>query len=262
MNTDVVCLNNVSCQVGHRYLLQNISFGLPVGSNCLILGENGSGKTTLLSVISGMKNYSTGNVEVFGHAQVEASIIEMRKKIGFVSTSFFDRYYHKESVLNIILAGKCGTFGIDKTIGYCDIVEAKKILEALNLIHVMDYPFSYLSKGERQNTLLARALLQHPNLFLMDEPMSGLDILNVKKVKKIIKSLGDDKNTSMLYVTHHIDEISLELFDYLMLLRHGRIYRYGKIEDLLNRDILSKFFGYDVILVNGEDGYYSLKVVE
>ncbi|MEE0434522.1 MAG: ATP-binding cassette domain-containing protein [Peptococcaceae bacterium] len=262
MSTGVVCLKNVSCQVGHRYLLQNINFDLQAGSNCLILGENGSGKTTLLSVISGMKHCSAGSVEVFGQAQVETSIIEMRKKIGFVSTSFYDRYYHKESVLNIVLSGKCGTFGIDKNIDYCDVVEAKAILKALNLIDVIDYPFSYLSKGERQNTLLARALLQHPNLFLMDEPMSGLDILNVKKVKKLVKSLAKNKDISMLYVTHHIEEISIECFDYLMLLRRGRIYRYGKIEDLLNQDILSEFFGYDVMLVNGKDGYCSLKVVE
>ena len=262
MSQDVISLKKVACQAGHRYLLSDINLNIQQGQDMIILGENGSGKTTLLSIIAGMKRYSQGSVSLFGQSLAENNVIELRKQVGFVSTSFFDRYYKPESVLNIVLSGKCGTFGIDHTVKEEDIVEAKALLRGLNLIHRMDYPFSFLSKGERQNVLLARALLQRPKILLLDEPMSGLDVLNRKKVMGLLSKLANRDDITMLYVTHRLDEISDELFEHALLLRFGRIYQQGSTKDILQDDVMSGFFRHKVSVSRDADGYYGMKVVD
>ena len=115
-------MKGVSCKAGYRYLLRDINWEVGRGEHWVVFGVNGSGKTTLLSIIAGFKHFTDGTVKVFGQEFSNDNILAIRERIGWVSSSFFDKYYSKESALNIVLSGKHGTLGLDEDITLEDAV--------------------------------------------------------------------------------------------------------------------------------------------
>lgn len=260
MSDSIIQMQQLCCQSGYRYLLQDIDWEVKTGEHWVIIGENGSGKTTLLSVAAGFKQQTAGSIQVFGHSFNADHTITLRKEIGFVSNSFFDKYYAEEAVSRIIMSGKCGTFGIDETVDLVDIRQVKQLLTEMRLLDKLDYPFSFLSKGERQNILIARALLAKPTLYLLDEPMTGLDAVNKKSMMGLVERLASEPDLTLCYVTHHLDEISPDVFTHCLLLRKGRIFAAGQTIDLLTSERMSEFFRHSVTLCRSADGYYDMKV--
>ena len=102
--TPIIKTEHLSCKMGHSYLLKDISWQVQAGENWVVYGLNGSGKTTLLSILAGYKGYSEGQLQIFGQTYTNENVLTLRKKIGWVSGSFFDKHYTKESVLDIILS--------------------------------------------------------------------------------------------------------------------------------------------------------------
>lgn len=254
----IIELNKVGYKTGYQYLLQDISWTVGAGEHWVVFGMNGSGKTTLLSIITGFKHYTEGNMKVFNSEVSNENILAIRKKIGWVSASFFDKYYSKESALHIVLSGKSGSFGLDHFITLQDVCYAKELLEELQLGDYINHSFDMLSKGQRQNVLIARALFADPEVLILDEPCTGLDIYNRSYLFHTIEVLSKRKKMTILYVTHYVEEI-LPMFDNALLLRNGRIFAKGKTEELLSNDTMKLFLGYDVE-VRKINGVYNLYV--
>jgi iron complex transport system ATP-binding protein len=152
---------------------------------------NGSGKTTLLSILAGFKHKSGGTVRLFGQEFTEENILEIRKRIGWISASFLDQIYKNESVINIVLSGKFGTAGLDTGLTDNDYKLAAVLLKDLGIAEKAELPFKFLSKGERQNVLIARAFMGQPSVLLLDEPCSGLDIVAREKFLQTVMKLAD-----------------------------------------------------------------------
>ena len=258
MTAPIIELNKVSYKTGYRYLLQDISWTVEPGEHWVVFGMNGSGKTTLLSIITGFKHYTEGNMRIFGENLTNDTILAARKKIGWVSASFFDKYYSKESALHIVLSGKSGALGLDDTITLQDVSYAKELLEELQLGDRMNHTFDMLSKGQRQNVLIARALFADPEILILDEPCTGLDIYNRSYLFRTIEALSKRKKLTILYVTHYVEEI-LPMFDKTLLLRSGHIFAQGQTEELLNSETMKSFLGYDVD-IQKVNGAYNLHV--
>lgn len=235
----IVDVKALSYQVGSRYLLKDIHWQVDQGENWLLFGLNGCGKTTLLSIIAGYRGFLQGEVAVFGQAKPD---LRERRRIAFVSSSFFDKLYRQEAVLDIVLSGKFGTLGIDYRIEDRDILKAKQLLSAFHVGQMVNKPYHQLSKGERQNVLLARAMMGDPSLFILDEPCSGLDIAARAEVLAGISRLTQDRAKTVVYVTHYADEI-LEGFEQTLLMKNGRISHQGATKALLTAPILSAFMG-------------------
>lgn len=176
MDDLVIDTENLSLKAGYRYLLNDINWQVKRGEHWLVFGMNGCGKTTLLSILAGFKQPTRGNVRVLGEAYTADNILEMRKKIGWVSSSFFDQIYSREAALDVVLSGKFGTVGLGMNICDTDIKKAKLLLKELHLEGKIYRPFHLMSKGERQNVLIARALIGNPEILMLDEPCTGLDI--------------------------------------------------------------------------------------
>ena len=128
MNEVLIDAKHLCCKSGKRYLLNNIDWTVNKGEHWAVFGLNGCGKTTLLSIIAGFRKYTSGKIELFGESISAENILDNRKKIGWVSSSFFDSYYKNESSLNIILAGKTGTLGLDDSINENDVQTVKGML--------------------------------------------------------------------------------------------------------------------------------------
>ena len=239
----IIEVKNLCCKSGYRYLLHNINWEVQKGDHWIVFGMNGCGKTTLLRIIAGYNDFTSGSVKVFGESYTDENILNHRKKIGWVSSSFFDKYLSWESALNIVLSGLTGTLSIDFNISDADVKKAKQLLKELRLGDKINQPFCLMSKGERQCVLIARALISSPELLILDEPGTGLDIYAREYVLKTVEDLALNTGMTLIYVTHYAEEI-LPMFDKTMLMRDGRIYAQGNTEALLNSELFTDYLRY------------------
>ena len=100
----VIEVQKLACKIGHNYLLNNINWEVERGERWAVYGMNGCGKTTLLSIIAGFKHYTAGTLKVFGEEYTNENTLNIRKKIGFISSSFFDKKYIAKDIKSSIIA--------------------------------------------------------------------------------------------------------------------------------------------------------------
>ena len=259
MSEYIVETKHLNCKVGQKYLLQDITWRVQKGERWVVFGMNGCGKTTLLSIIAGFRQFTSGEVSVFGSPISDENILDIRRKIGWVSASYFDKYYTKESVMDIVLSGKYGTLGLNGEITLADRKLARTLLLELGLTRQIDYTFEMLSKGERQNVLIARALFSNPEILVLDEPCTGLDIYNREYLFQTIEKLAEKQNLTIIYVTHYVDEIK-PVFSKCLLLKQGRVFAQGDTAELFRDTQISDFLNQPVCLTRDETDTMHIKV--
>lgn len=242
---NIVQLTGLGYKTGNHYILKDIDWEIKQGEHWVVFGMNGSGKTTLLSIIAGYLGYTHGELSVFNQQYQDDTILPIRQRIGWVSASYFDKCLSKETVLDIVLAGKSATLGIDDDITDQDVLRAKALLTELRLKSKINYPFDFLSKGERQLVLIARALMCNPEILILDEPCTGLDIFSREYLLTAIRDLAQNTNITIIFVTHYTEEI-MDVFQNCLLLKSGKIYAKDKTENIFNSQFLSEFLNYPV----------------
>ena len=258
MSAMIEC-TDLACQSGRRYLLNQINWRVEKGDHWILFGLNGCGKTTLLSILAGFKGQTKGHLTVFGQTYNEDNIFELRRKIGWVSSSFFDKYLSWESALSIVLSGVSGTLGMRGNITDGDVKRAIALLRQLRLGQKIDQPFAFMSKGERQCVLIARALISQPEILILDEPGTGLDIYARQYILSAVDDLARQTEMTIIYVTHYVEEI-LPSFDKTLLMKEGRIYRQGKTAELFTDDVFSDFLNYPVHVQRDQTGHLYSKL--
>jgi iron complex transport system ATP-binding protein len=228
-------------------ILDGVNFVVNSGERWVLLGQNGSGKTTLLSVAGMRLLPSTGTVVVLGERAGRTDTRELRRRIAFVSQSLLRQLRVTMKTLEAVLAGKHAaleTWWHDYEPE--DYERALELLELAGLGAHRDRAFGLLSEGERQQVLLARALMAEPELLLLDEPAAGLDLAARERLVGRLTALAEDKSTpAMVLVTHHTEEIPPGM-THAALLRNGRVLCAGEVSETLNDVALSECFGVKV----------------
>lgn len=251
----IINVENLTCLVGNNAILSNINWNIKKGDHWVVFGLNGSGKTTLLSILAGYRGYTSGSVTVFGTPYTKQNILEKRKRIGWISSSFYDKYYTKESILQIVLAGVTGKLGVNGSITNADVKKAKYLLTELGLAEKMNRTFDLLSKGERQSVLIARELMTNPEILILDEPGTGLDIYARERMLSLVRTLSQNPDITIIYVTHYTEEI-LDIFDQCLLLKNGRVYAKGKTTELFQEETVSEFLDAPAQIKIVDGSYY------
>lgn len=180
--------------------------------------------------------------------------LDLRKRIGWVSSSFFDRYYHNETAINIVLSGLFGTLGVSGIVSDADMKKALNLMEELHLKKKEDRVFATMSKGERQSVMIARALISNPEILILDEPGNGLDVLARERMLETVTRLSKERNITVLYVTHYVEEI-LPIFENALMLKEGRIDIMGKTREIITTEHLSEYFSHDIEILRNEERY-------
>jgi iron complex transport system ATP-binding protein len=242
----VIDIKNVFLIRGRRSILRDINWEVNSGEHWAVIGLNGSGKTTLLNTITGYLWASKGEISVLGKQFGRYDIRELRKKIGWVSSSLQEKFYANETSEEIVLSGKYATIGLYEKPKPKDVRRARLLLKQFESGHIARQQYWTLSQGEKQKVLIARALISAPRLLIMDEPCAGLDIFAREHLLSLIENIGKQAHApTLLYVTHRIEEIS-PVFTHTLLLRHGEVHSKGRTGQVLTGKNLSDFFGVSV----------------
>ncbi len=238
----IISMKNVSLKKDETLILKNINWEVKQKENWILLGLNGSGKTSLLNIINGYYFPYKGEVTVLGKEFGKYDLRELRKSIGWVSSSLQESLYLNESALEIVLSGKFASIGLYDRTDENDEEFAINILKQFRIEHFSNRIYATLSQGEKQKVILARALMSSPKLLILDEPCTGLDVFSRESFLSLVDQLGNSENSpNLLYVSHHIEEI-LPVFQNALLLKKGEIHSSGKISGTLTEKNLTDFF--------------------
>lgn len=240
--SNIIEMNGVYWKREQNELLQDINWKVRKGQHWALLGLNGSGKTTLLNMINGYIWPTKGTVTVLGHRFGEVDLRELRRSVGWVSSSLQEKLYGTDRTQHVVISGKYATIGLYEKLLEEDEARARELMEALGCAKLWGREYRTCSQGEKQKLLIARALMAEPELLILDEPCNGLDLFSREKLLESIHSLTLQESTpTLLFVTHHTEEI-LPVFSHTLLLRGGRVVEAGKTTELMNKDTLSRFF--------------------
>jgi iron complex transport system ATP-binding protein len=235
-------MKDVSWRRNGTMILQNINWSVRPGENWAIIGLNGSGKTSLLNMISGYAFPSKGKVEVLGQRFGACDLRELRKSIGWVSSSLQENLHAGDTAVEIVLSGKFASIGLYDKVTNRDFTRAAELLKQFGCADFLKRRYSTLSQGEKQKILLARSLMSSPKLLILDEPCTGLDLFARESFLSLIEQIGVGEDApTLLYVSHHIGEI-LQVFTHTLLLRDGIIHSSGKTKEILTESNLIDFF--------------------
>lgn len=235
-------IQNVSWKRDGKYILRNINWRVEAGDHWAVVGLNGSGKTSLLAIVSGYIFPSEGKVSVLGSSFGSCDLRELRKSIGWVSASLQDSLLVDEKAGDIVLSGRYASIGLYETPSRGDMRRAAELMEQFGCMGFAKRPYATLSQGEKQRVMLARSLMNFPKLLVLDEPCTGLDIFARERFLAALGAIAKSRKApTMLYVSHHVEEI-LPVFSNTLLLRNGRVHSSGKTKSVLNKSNLTDFF--------------------
>lgn len=254
-------MKDVSLIRNQNKILSNVHWEVKQGEHWGILGLNGSGKTSLLNIVNGYHFPTTGEVSVLGNLFGKTNLPELRKKIGFVSSAIdrFSNIVNQETVERVVISGKFASFGIYETIEDEDWGKADYLLKSLRLSYLQNKPFHLLSQGEQRRVLIARALMNDPDMLILDEPCSGLDILSREQLLTMLHGIVKS-NCHILYVTHHIEEL-VQAISHVLLIKDGEVIAAGPKSEVITDQLLSKTFNVPV-KVQWENNRPSLSIIE
>ncbi|MCU6322902.1 MULTISPECIES: molybdate ABC transporter ATP-binding protein ModF [Enterobacter] len=212
-----------------RPILNRLSWTVNPGEHWQIVGPNGAGKSTLLSLITGdhPQGYSN-DLMLFGRRRGSGETIwDIKKHIGYVSSSLHLDYRVSTTVRNVILSGYFDSIGIYQAVSDKQHKLAQQWLDILGMDNrVADAPFHSLSWGQQRLALIVRALVKHPTLLILDEPLQGLDPLNRQLIRRFVDVLISEGETQLLFVSHHAEDAPSCITHRLEFVPDGEHYRY------------------------------------
>ncbi len=203
----LIKMNSVSVSYDERPIIDSLSWTIKQGEFWQLIGPNGSGKSTLLSLITGENTKGYGqDIELFGRKKGSGeSIWEIKKKIGSFSTSMTDLFNRNTTLEEMILSGFFDSIGLYRQPTTLQRKIVAQWLDVIEMTPLKKKIFNRLSIGQQRLALITRAVLKHPPLLILDEPLEGLDDHNVALVIQLINTIKKETNITILFVSHRME---------------------------------------------------------
>ena len=241
-------IRGLTVRRGRITLLDNVGWRVARGEHWAILGPNGGGKTSLLRTLTGYLAPSAGEINLLGRRHGESDWRELRLSIGLVSGALHASIPPAEPAIETVISGKFAQLDLWAKTTRADRAAALRWLRLMGVAALAERPWLYLSQGERQRVLIARALMARPRLLLLDEPCAGLDPVAREEFLRRVEALARRRIApGIVLVTHHVEEIT-PAFTHALLLRAGRVVAAGPRRTALNARTLSAAVGARVRL--------------
>ncbi len=230
--TACITAEGLTVGFGKTLALHDLSFAVQRATSVALVGANGSGKTTLLNTIAGLVQPTSGSMTVNCHSQ----------------PAFVLQHHHNDrwlplTVTEVLTMGRYRDRGLLGRLGVKDRAAIDEAAEELEVSNLMSRQFGDLSGGQRQRVLVAQALAQQPEVLLMDEPISGLDLPSQQKILDLIDGAAVSKRT-IVVSTHHLNEA--RHCDQVMLLSNSLV-AFGTPDKVLSASRLRQAFGSRVL---------------
>ncbi len=241
---DNICpllVRDVTVAYHRKPVLWNVSLDIPIGSLVGLVGPNGAGKSTLLKTIVDMVPRISGEVTVFGK-----SYKRIRSRVAYVPQRETVDWDFPATALDVVLMGTYGQLGWFRRVGHAERKLAIEALRKMEIDHLATRQISQLSGGQQQRTFLARALVQHADLYLMDEPFAAVDASTERAIVVLLRELQQQHKT--ILVVHHDLHTVPSYFDYIVLL-NMRLVAAGPTREVFTEDNLQKTYGGKLTLL-------------
>ncbi|MEM9752641.1 MAG: ATP-binding cassette domain-containing protein [Planctomycetota bacterium] len=253
---EAFALDDVTVRLGDIRALDGVTCRAKRGQQVALLGANGCGKTTLCRLLTGHAFAASGTVRLLGHTLGKTDLRALRRRVAVVAAGLDHATAHVagaivDAELNAVDAVCTGFFG---SVGLYDRPTARQRdravarLDRVGLSHRLTHRVGTLSAGEQRRLVLARALVHDPDLLILDEPTTGLDIAGREQMLATLDALRRQPNPpTLLMVTHHVEELPPDT-DRVLLMRSGRIVFEGGPDEALTPRRLSEVFGCPVFV--------------
>ena len=240
---------NINCFKNGFGVIKDLNLKIAYSENVILIGPNGSGKSTLIEVIN-RNTYpviaNDSKLKIFDKELI--NLWELRKRISTVNNDIKNRINPNLQVFDLILSGLYGKYCYISNKSAQDNYNVESLMENMNISSLSKKYFSYLSEGEKQISLIARALINEPDILILDEPIANLDYKSkffvIDKINELSKL-----DTKILCVTHDISTIT-KIYDRVIMLKDGKIIADGDQNKVINSENLNKLYGIQVEVTN------------
>ena len=247
---------NINCYKGDFRVIKDLNLKIAYSENVILIGPNGSGKSSLIELIN--RNIypvvtNESKLKIFNTELI--NIWELRKRISTVNNDIKNRINPKLKVFDLILSGLYGRYCYIPNKSERNIYEVENIMKNMNISNLSKKNFSYLSDGEKQISLIARALIRKPDILVLDEPIANLDYKSkffvIDKINELSKL-----NTKLLCVTHNISMIT-PIYDRVIMLKSGEIIAKGIQQKVINSKNLKNLYGINLEVIKN-NGFWTI----
>ena len=230
---------------GERVALESVDLEIPVGSLLAVIGPNGAGKSTLLKTIAGLLQPFSGTVEVLGSTPRLAA-----KRIAYVPQAEAVDWAFPVTVGDVVLMGRVPLIGFGRSAGKPDREAVAAALETVGMADERDRQIGKLSGGQRRRVFLAKALAARPDLYLLDEPVTGVDVTTQEDLMRILEDESDAGRT-VIATTHDLASAAHHFHQAAFV--SGRLVAYGPADLVMDPALLTATYGGHVIVLPAGD---------
>jgi ABC-type Mn2+/Zn2+ transport system ATPase subunit len=241
MDNTVIKIQDAVVSYREDVALQDVSLEVRKGEFVGIIGPNGAGKTTLLTVINGLGRLVHGQAWILGSRLNGGNGTNLRKRIGYVAQVENIDPRLPINVRETVMVGCYGRLGLFHRPTRAQWETVDKVLEMVGMAHLRERPIGHLSGGEYQRAAIARALVQQPEILLLDEPTASIDQKAQHEILSLIQLVHREYHMTTLFVTHDLRTLPLTC-QRLILMKDGRIWQQGSTESMLREDVLSQLY--------------------
>lgn len=240
---DLIKVENLDFKYYSDLILKKISFSVNKGKFIGILGPNGCGKTTLLKNICRLLKPDYGNISIANTDLRSYKVKDLAKIIGVVHQE--NEVNFDFSVFEIVLMGRYPYLKRFRDESKIDVEIVKKAMVATDVWNLRDKNINEISGGERQRVMIARAIAQQPDIILLDEPISNLDIKHQINILNLLRSLKNNNKLTIISTLHDINLANI-FCDLILLLKKGEIVAFDKPELVLTKENIKSTYEIDV----------------
>ena len=232
--THPIAIRNLSVTYRTEPALWNIDLDLPEGNMIAIVGPNGAGKSTLIKAVMGLVPITAGKVNVYGK-----SYSKQRSKVAYVPQRGSVDWDFPTDALDVVEMGLYGKLGWLRRPNSHTREKARECLDKVGLGEYANRQIGQLSGGQQQRVFVARALAQDPQIYLMDEPLNGVDAITEKTILSILENLRKEGKT--IVMVHHDLQTVDKYFDWVVMLNRSLVTT-GPIKEVFTKDNLDKAY--------------------
>lgn len=257
-------LRNVSVVRDGRYILKSVDLDIFKGENVAVIGPNGSGKTTLIKLLRGdihpyYDEDSPATMRIFGMERW--NLFDVRSRMGVVSMDLQNMFRNDTKVYEVICSGFFNSLDVfrNHTVTEEMVSKVHSCAMMMGIDDLLTRDIENLSLGEMRRALIARAMVTDPDLLVLDEPMTGLDIVMKSKFRAMFDILIE-KGVSIVMITHELTDIPASVRRVVMI-RDGEVFADGDKKELLTDEKVSELYG-EPIKVESANGIYRMHLAD